>query len=288
MSTHYTVLQVSPDASTEVIKAAYRALQRSHHPDLGGDAAVVGAINHAWEVLGDPESRRRYDAELAAHGTPSTPASSSGTGWGGDAQWSDESAESDWGAESDWADAPRQPQGSATPGVADGWRAGDSLPQTSGNYFVPQPGPGPMPAYVPGGLVPARVKPPLWPTVWGRSLAARIAGGIWLAVSLAPLVAAVATVNATQLSALLMNSGLLLALGFLSLVIGIGRARRGRITVPYVLWIILTLALTAYVVFVPPPTSTDVITASYFAAWLAAFMVMTELRARDARRWEGR
>ena len=62
----YAVLGVTPQASNAEIKAAYRALVKCHHPDAGGDDEHILALNAAWEVLRDEQSRRRYDA---AHGT---------------------------------------------------------------------------------------------------------------------------------------------------------------------------------------------------------------------------
>jgi molecular chaperone DnaJ len=61
----YAVLGVSPGATAAEIKAAYRALVKRHHPDAGGDDHRIVALNAAWEVLGDGERRRRYDAERA-------------------------------------------------------------------------------------------------------------------------------------------------------------------------------------------------------------------------------
>ncbi|WP_259701915.1 MULTISPECIES: J domain-containing protein [Synechococcales] len=61
----YAVLGVAPGSSAAAIKAAYRALVKRHHPDAGGDATVILALNEAWAVLGDAEQRRHYDAERA-------------------------------------------------------------------------------------------------------------------------------------------------------------------------------------------------------------------------------
>jgi curved DNA-binding protein CbpA len=64
----YRILQVRSDAEDAVIAAAYRALARRYHPDVGGDrtARSMTEINAAWEILRDPERRREYD--LAARG----------------------------------------------------------------------------------------------------------------------------------------------------------------------------------------------------------------------------
>ncbi len=62
---YYNVLGVGRDASQEDIKAAYRKLARKWHPDVNaGDSAAekrFKEINEAHEVLGDPETRRKYD-----------------------------------------------------------------------------------------------------------------------------------------------------------------------------------------------------------------------------------
>lgn len=62
MPDHYEVLQVHPGAEPEVIRAAYRILARKYHPDHGGDARRMIALNDAWDVLGDPARRAAYDA----------------------------------------------------------------------------------------------------------------------------------------------------------------------------------------------------------------------------------
>lgn len=67
---YYQVLGVPRDATAADVKRAYRKLARRHHPDVNtGDAAAeqrFKAVNEAYEVLGDPATRRRYD-ELGAN-----------------------------------------------------------------------------------------------------------------------------------------------------------------------------------------------------------------------------
>jgi curved DNA-binding protein CbpA len=65
MADLYEVLQVHRRAELDVIRAAYRALARKHHPDFGGDSARMVAINEAWRVLGDRDARAAYDAQVA-------------------------------------------------------------------------------------------------------------------------------------------------------------------------------------------------------------------------------
>jgi len=62
---YYKTLGVDRKASDKEIKQAYRKLARKHHPDLNPDDKEAEArfkeINAAYQVLSDPEKRKKYD-----------------------------------------------------------------------------------------------------------------------------------------------------------------------------------------------------------------------------------
>jgi curved DNA-binding protein len=62
---YYKVLGVPRDASDEDIKKAFRKLARQYHPDVAKDKKGAEEkfkeINEAYEVLGDPQNRSKYD-----------------------------------------------------------------------------------------------------------------------------------------------------------------------------------------------------------------------------------
>lgn len=61
MTELYDRLGLSPFTTQAEIKAAYRKLVKSVHPDAGGGADEFAKIQQAYDVLSDPERRKRYD-----------------------------------------------------------------------------------------------------------------------------------------------------------------------------------------------------------------------------------
>ena len=68
--TLYDVLEVSQRACATVVRAAYRSLVQTHHPDKNSGSEASGDrladINHAYSILSDPDKRLNYDRVLGA------------------------------------------------------------------------------------------------------------------------------------------------------------------------------------------------------------------------------
>ncbi len=87
---YYQILSVPRDASAADIKKAFRKLARKYHPDVAKDKATAEEkfkqINEAYEVLSDPEKRKKYDTLGADWDNPNAqnhPHSGQYAQWGG-------------------------------------------------------------------------------------------------------------------------------------------------------------------------------------------------------------
>ncbi len=62
---YYETLGVSKTATEDEIRSAFRKLARKYHPDVAKDKKAAEEkfkqINEAYEVLSDPEKRKKYD-----------------------------------------------------------------------------------------------------------------------------------------------------------------------------------------------------------------------------------
>ncbi|MFQ3584407.1 MAG: DnaJ domain-containing protein [Cyanobacteriota bacterium] len=79
---YYAILNVSPEADIEEVKQAFRQLARQFHPDVAGEdfRERFQQIRQAYQVLSDPEQRRRYDAQRKSSPPSNTSSGSSREG----------------------------------------------------------------------------------------------------------------------------------------------------------------------------------------------------------------
>ncbi len=70
MEDYYEILEVSKNASKEIIEKAYKVLAKKYHPDLQEEnnksiaEEKMKLINEAYEILSDDIKRREYNIEL--------------------------------------------------------------------------------------------------------------------------------------------------------------------------------------------------------------------------------
>ena len=86
---YYKTLGVDKKASQDEIKKAYRKLARQYHPDTNKDAGAeerFKQISEAYDVLGDPEKRKKYDRGQSVFGGNNPFGGGAGTA-GGAARW---------------------------------------------------------------------------------------------------------------------------------------------------------------------------------------------------------
>ncbi len=66
---YYAILGVSPTATFDEIRSAYRQRAKQYHPDyFGHDSLPFLGVQEAYDVLGDPSNRNSYDRRLRAAG----------------------------------------------------------------------------------------------------------------------------------------------------------------------------------------------------------------------------
>jgi molecular chaperone DnaJ len=66
---YYAILGVSPTATFDEIRSAYRRRAKRYHPDhFGRDSAQFLGVQEAYDVLGDPSNRSSYDRTLREGG----------------------------------------------------------------------------------------------------------------------------------------------------------------------------------------------------------------------------
>ena len=64
---YYDVLEITPNASRTQIKSAYYKLSKQYHPDVSPSSDAhkkFAEISEAYEVLGNPRSRRAYNRKV--------------------------------------------------------------------------------------------------------------------------------------------------------------------------------------------------------------------------------
>lgn len=89
---HYETLRVSPEATRDEIKKAFRSLMREHHPDVAGPEGQETStrVSMAYEVLSNEQSREAYDRMLAGEPDPDAEPEEEAEyteAWGQEAEW---------------------------------------------------------------------------------------------------------------------------------------------------------------------------------------------------------
>ncbi len=63
---YYDLLEISPNASLEIIKVAYKAQSKKYHPDNqdSGNEEMMKKLNEAYDILTDPLKKAEYDKKI--------------------------------------------------------------------------------------------------------------------------------------------------------------------------------------------------------------------------------
>ena len=145
---YYSTLGVAKIATGKEIKQAYRKLARKYHPDVNpGDKAAEAKfkeLTEAYEVLGDPEKRKKYD-ELGANWRMYEQAGPGAGGFGNAGNWNVHVGGSPGGFHTLTEDDMREMFGGADP-FSDffhtffGGRVGGDSPRARPGRKTPRPG----------------------------------------------------------------------------------------------------------------------------------------------------
>lgn len=72
--THYTVLNIKPDASQKEVKTAFIKMSKKFHPDLNKNNSGIPddflCIKNAYDVLYDKQKREKYNREIGVEISP--------------------------------------------------------------------------------------------------------------------------------------------------------------------------------------------------------------------------
>ena len=63
----WKILGVDKNTTPDELKNAYRKLAAKHHPDRGGNTAKFQEIQHAYDILSDPQKRTKWEAQQNPH-----------------------------------------------------------------------------------------------------------------------------------------------------------------------------------------------------------------------------
>lgn len=89
MKTHYTLLEIEPEADQVTIDAAYARQRERYHPERVAAVDIemraiaeqrTEELKHAYAVLSDPQQRQEYDAQLGLTTQPAPPSPLPGAG----------------------------------------------------------------------------------------------------------------------------------------------------------------------------------------------------------------
>ncbi|MGB5951972.1 MAG: DnaJ domain-containing protein [Ornithinimicrobium sp.] len=279
--TYYEILQIREDASPAIIKAAYRELMRSVHPDVNGHAPTPAAVvNEARDVLSDPERRRQYDAELWAARShrqhesspqgPDSQGAGEGAGvndpqaWGQEVPWtseepptrsgwSDPPGAGQWGYVADYEIQPDH----TTPGQddhADESYDVDRDPDDGSAYHFGTP------RSWRGRTAASRMP-------WLRQWPIAVWSALWVGAQ------AVADALAERPWTGLLSAAILVIAGWWA---ARTRSRGGPITTRYVLWLVVGVALTAVTYATSLPSA--VLFVLFYVSWIVATEYAHRLR----------